>query len=304
MSPTAKYWQSVQSMNETFEVEARPGTSQTNGEAFVLFQDVEDIFPGVVRLQYGKRAISFMVDADGNRLLPLRVPYAPDIVMQVVQGFSAHKPSTTMHNDYTDAPEPIAPPPTRPRHADRALHRSISRQSQSSIHSDFMYDPQLQHELELRRQMQQPMQIPADTDELPFKPHTHTSIYSQLVGLDPNSVAPTVPVSTVPMSTSPPTSKSGPVERRTAEIPEFITTSSDQELKARYRASTMLYESFKQHMRAGLFQQADAILEDFRRQSQILESGMPPRLLDIQQRILEMRLKMIKMQQQYQQYEE
>lgn len=60
-------WQTLQYGRQAVEVQARPGTARTQGRPFVLLHDVQDIFPGAVRLQSGKRALAFMVDAEGNK---------------------------------------------------------------------------------------------------------------------------------------------------------------------------------------------------------------------------------------------
>ncbi|KAF9930455.1 hypothetical protein BGZ67_005824 [Mortierella alpina] len=85
MSEDEALWQVVQLGEEIMSVQAYAGTPQTQGRAFVLLLDVQDIFPNAERLQCGSRAISFMADNRGHRIYPLRVQHQPEIVMEVVQ---------------------------------------------------------------------------------------------------------------------------------------------------------------------------------------------------------------------------
>ncbi|KAG0371355.1 hypothetical protein BC939DRAFT_524414 [Gamsiella multidivaricata] len=77
-------WQIIQFNGQAVEVEARVGTPHTHDQPFVLLHDVQDIFPGAARFQCGKRAVGFMVDVDGNKLQPLRVPYLPGTPLEVI----------------------------------------------------------------------------------------------------------------------------------------------------------------------------------------------------------------------------
>ncbi|ORZ28961.1 hypothetical protein BCR41DRAFT_344348 [Lobosporangium transversale] len=119
-----KLWQTVQLGQHTFDVQARLGTTQTNGEAFVLLQDVDEVFPGVVRLQVGKRVLGFMVNDDGNRLQPLRVPYMPGETLEAVL---ASNNSTSQ-----------SPPPSAAYHS-KAHERFAAEMALPPRHSDKPY---------------------------------------------------------------------------------------------------------------------------------------------------------------------
>ncbi len=67
MSEDEALWQVVQQGEEIMSVQAYAGTSQTQGRAFVLLLDVQDVFPNAERLQCRNHAISFMTDARGHR---------------------------------------------------------------------------------------------------------------------------------------------------------------------------------------------------------------------------------------------
>lgn len=60
-------WQEFSSGPETFEIRVLPGTERTQGLSFILFNDIQDMFPGVTRLLNGKRMVGMMADAEGNR---------------------------------------------------------------------------------------------------------------------------------------------------------------------------------------------------------------------------------------------
>ncbi|KAI1321304.1 hypothetical protein EDD11_006641 [Mortierella claussenii] len=96
-------FQEFQSGPDTYEVRVIPGTALTQGRPFVMWEDVKDVFPLAARLQCGRRIISFMVDENGNRLLPLRVEYHPNQIIQVImsRGSSLQAPPDT----------PLPPPP-------------------------------------------------------------------------------------------------------------------------------------------------------------------------------------------------
>lgn len=60
-------WQEFSSGSDTFEIRVLPGTDRTQGLSFILFNDIQDMFPGVTRLLNGKRMVGMMADAEGNR---------------------------------------------------------------------------------------------------------------------------------------------------------------------------------------------------------------------------------------------
>ncbi|KAF9898291.1 hypothetical protein BX616_004238 [Lobosporangium transversale] len=102
-------YQEFVSGSETFEVRVIPGTALTQGRPFVMWDDIKDVFPLASRLQCGRRIISFMVDENGNRLLPLRIEYQPESVIQVILS----RASSLQNPD--DFPSP--PPSTRSAHS-------------------------------------------------------------------------------------------------------------------------------------------------------------------------------------------
>ncbi|KAF8940825.1 hypothetical protein BGZ58_004514 [Dissophora ornata] len=98
---------------DTFEVQVIPGNEATQGKPFVLWDDVQDVIPNAYRLQYRQRAINFMADVHGNRLLPLRIEYLPDAMIQVIMSRGSSLPA------------PTSPPPPPPRPLPSSDHGSI-----------------------------------------------------------------------------------------------------------------------------------------------------------------------------------
>ncbi|KAG0330222.1 hypothetical protein BGZ99_007083 [Dissophora globulifera] len=96
-------WQTVKLADEAVEVQARPGTAQTQNQPFILLQDVQDIFPSASRLQCGNRALGFMVDSDGNRLHPIRVPYMEGVILDVIISHSLRSSSAPDINSTINA---------------------------------------------------------------------------------------------------------------------------------------------------------------------------------------------------------
>ncbi|KAI1314539.1 hypothetical protein EDD11_002014 [Mortierella claussenii] len=320
----AKLWQSVQLGDQTYEVQARAGTAQTEGEPFVLLQDVGEVFPGAARLQLGKRVLGFMVDHEGNRLQPLRVPYMPDHALEVVLGTGSTltQPQTLPPYQlqlegaygYNDILEQM---PVPPRHSDKsrrpATQNSGSRRSslgsrsphspqlpqaveyapdpsllqqrlqdmveeQEVLEQEEFYharelqlqlaqDPQVQMELARRRRLQQSLELPTYSQNLPFRPHEHLSVYSQLE--ESISIPGLVAV----------------------DLPDSISASSDEELKYQFRKSVHLYQTFLEHLHAGRVEQANLIDMDFRRHFETLRPAMTKhhdlqvRVVDMQQNI-------------------
>ncbi|KAF8940847.1 hypothetical protein BGZ58_004536 [Dissophora ornata] len=81
---TSELWQEVKHGETLVEIRVLPGTTATNNQPFILLSDVQDIFPEAVRFQNERRAVGFMVDTEGNRLMPLRVAFHPGIAMEVI----------------------------------------------------------------------------------------------------------------------------------------------------------------------------------------------------------------------------
>ncbi|KAH7060171.1 hypothetical protein BKA57DRAFT_530679 [Linnemannia elongata] len=110
-------WQEFSSGPETFEIRVLPGTERTQGLSFILFNDIQDMFPGVTRLLNGKRMVGMMADAEGNRLLPLRIEYQPGCIIQVV-------------TQNTPTPSPLPSPAPSPLPSP-ALHPKIPTRTSS-----------------------------------------------------------------------------------------------------------------------------------------------------------------------------
>ncbi|KAF9277439.1 hypothetical protein BGZ68_009298 [Mortierella alpina] len=53
-------------------------------EHIILWQDILDVFEHVKYIMHGETVVSFMVDDSFNRLLPLRIGYQPDVILDVV----------------------------------------------------------------------------------------------------------------------------------------------------------------------------------------------------------------------------
>ncbi|KAF9929600.1 hypothetical protein FBU30_001441 [Linnemannia zychae] len=85
MSVSGVEWQEFTSgEGDTLEIRVFPGTEKTQGRSFILYEDIQDMFPGITRLLYGKRMVGMMADAEGNRLHPLRIEYHPGCTISVI----------------------------------------------------------------------------------------------------------------------------------------------------------------------------------------------------------------------------
>ncbi|KAI1314540.1 hypothetical protein EDD11_002015 [Mortierella claussenii] len=116
-------WQTIQQGHRVFDVQARRGTPQTNGQSFVLLQDVQDIFPTASGLQFGRRVLGFMVDENGNRLQPLRVRHLPGTVLEALTSTAPRPPRSL----------PNSPPLTPTSNSTGSIHVLNSRQSSSNL---------------------------------------------------------------------------------------------------------------------------------------------------------------------------
>ncbi|KAI8358176.1 hypothetical protein B0O80DRAFT_485256, partial [Mortierella sp. GBAus27b] len=74
----------------------------TTGQRFTLWRDIQLVFKGAQYIRNGDALVSFMTDEDFEDLVPYRIIYHPDIVLDVVidSGFSAGNStrSSTSHS--------------------------------------------------------------------------------------------------------------------------------------------------------------------------------------------------------------
>ncbi|KAG0293835.1 hypothetical protein BGZ96_002219 [Linnemannia gamsii] len=77
-------WQSFSSGPTTLQIRVVQGNSQTQGRAFVLMDDIADVFPTTLRLQNGSRVVGLMIDCHGHRLVPFRIENQPGSTIQVI----------------------------------------------------------------------------------------------------------------------------------------------------------------------------------------------------------------------------
>ncbi|KAF9275484.1 hypothetical protein BGZ68_010763 [Mortierella alpina] len=80
---TDEKWQQLQYGNETFDIQVYPGVEGTQGIPYVLLEDVKDHFPDASKFMIGKRLVSFMRDANSNRLMPLRFAYQSGMIVEI-----------------------------------------------------------------------------------------------------------------------------------------------------------------------------------------------------------------------------
>ncbi|KAG0286135.1 hypothetical protein BGZ96_009738 [Linnemannia gamsii] len=112
MTVTNNEWQEFTSGTDTIEIQVYPGTERTQGRAFIMYNDIQDTFPGLTRLLNGKRIVGIMADSEGNRLQPLRIQYQPGCILQVViQNLSTSSPMPSLQSSPTSPPSlpPKAP---------------------------------------------------------------------------------------------------------------------------------------------------------------------------------------------------
>ncbi|KAF9536661.1 hypothetical protein EC957_010172 [Mortierella hygrophila] len=58
--------------------------SHIGGQNIVLWEDIEQVFPGVTHVQSGNVTINRLKDSDGNRIVPQRITHRLSIVLDVV----------------------------------------------------------------------------------------------------------------------------------------------------------------------------------------------------------------------------
>ncbi|KAG0226234.1 hypothetical protein B0O80DRAFT_424670 [Mortierella sp. GBAus27b] len=290
-SEDTELWQAIKYNGQIVEVQARPGNSQSHGQPFVLLHDIQDIFPGASRLMCGKRALGFMVDAQGNRLHPLRVPYLTDITMEVIvsddpnsgrtpintspQSSVIRSPSTTS-NSTDDERSPRSPRPSRtPRQPTVSPRPSRSRLQQQAAEKQLVEQAQQQQLIEQARQMRLSSQKSSSS---------LTSAKQELESL-PHIKPPPIPETEVPAEVIPRKPRQG----------SNISLSSEK-FQTQYRKSVVLYHSFLQHIKAGQTEQANVVKEDFRIHFGNLEIEMAKNQ-ELQAQMLEMQQTMLAMQQ-------
>ncbi|KAF9437528.1 hypothetical protein BGZ76_000402 [Entomortierella beljakovae] len=258
-------YQEFQSGPDTFEVRVIPGTPQTQGRSFVMWDDIQDVFPLACRLQCGRRIVSFMVDVNGVRILPLRIEHQPGSAIQVIMTRESS----------------LNKPPVPPRRRSPPSIQSLPQQMVPTSPSMTTYHSLPPSNLKPTRPAPPtPPSIPA-LSSLPLKFPTTT-----------RSSSPSTPLT--PLSPLPP-----PSPRGNAKYGSYIATFTlanidddeedddstkrdsllstrtlSQEAKTHYRSSVYLYESFLQSMQLGQSAQADLVCDDFREQFLTLEAEM------------------------------
>ncbi|KAF9935743.1 hypothetical protein BGZ65_003076, partial [Modicella reniformis] len=328
-------WQTIKFGREAVEVQARPGTQQTDGQPFVLLHDVQDIFPGASRFQCGKRALGFMVDVDGNKLLPLRVPHLPETALEVVVNedptparsslnSSAHTsiirtppasiirtPSTdglsSASNTNTKERPTRSTRPARPARQTTASPRSSrqrllqqQQQEQEVAEKQLVEQAQQQQLIEQARQRQLTEQAQQQQliEQTQLRQLTEQAQQKQQYYHTQELESGRLIKPPIPQI---------PPPIPASEIPATVTprkprrqnsnvSLSSEETQTKYRKSVVLYQSFLQHIRAGQTEQANVVKEDFRMHFNNLEVEMA-RNQDLQTRMLEMQETMLEMQQ-------
>ncbi|KAF9198240.1 hypothetical protein BGZ49_001009 [Haplosporangium sp. Z 27] len=270
-------YQEFQSGPDTFEVRVIPGTALTQGRAFVMWDDIQDIFPHAARLQCGRRIVSFMVDINGNRLLPLRIEHHPGSSIQVIM--------------------------TR----ESSLTKAQQQQRQQQL-------LQLQQHQQQQQQQQQPPQSPPPQSPPPLPPKRRRSPppVPQLPSI--TQVTSSAPPSPITPNTSndqgTPKHSSYIATFTLANIDDeedddnssrrdslLSTSTLSNETKAQYRSSVYLYESFLQSIQLGQTGQADLVCDDFREQLLSLEAEMS-RNNSLEKHMHSMQQSMMELQQQ------
>ncbi|KAG0066176.1 hypothetical protein BGZ89_007534 [Linnemannia elongata] len=133
MAATNNDWQEFTSGTETIEIQVFPGTERTQGRAFIMYDDIQDTFPGVTRLLNGKRIVGMMADSEGNRLQPLRIQYQPGCVIQVIiQSVSTPPPPPPLLSPQPSSALPPSLPPkasSRLSNQQTLLTKNLSRRA-------------------------------------------------------------------------------------------------------------------------------------------------------------------------------
>ncbi|KAF8939959.1 hypothetical protein BGZ58_008223 [Dissophora ornata] len=78
---TDDLWQQLQSGHKTFDITVYPGDGDTQGVPYVLLEDIQDHFPDAANFMCGRRLVSYMRDANKNRLMPLRFAHLPGMAI-------------------------------------------------------------------------------------------------------------------------------------------------------------------------------------------------------------------------------
>ncbi|KAF9103164.1 hypothetical protein BGX27_010697 [Mortierella sp. AM989] len=255
-------YQEFQSGPDTFEVRVIPGTALTQGRAFVMWDDIQDVFPLAGRLQCGRRIVSFMVDINGNRLLPLRIEHHPGSSIQVIMS----------RGSSLDTPPPIPPkrrsPPPIPQSA------PLSPSSAPLLSLSPSSAPLL----------------PLLPFSVPPSPSTPVSPTAPSHGTPKHSSY----IATFTLANIDDLEEDDDSTKRDSLL---STLSLSNEAKTQYRSSVYLYESFLQSIQLGQNSQADLVCDDFREQLLTLEAEMS-RNKGLQQQMYEMQESMQELQQQ------
>ncbi|KAF9079974.1 hypothetical protein BGX27_005821, partial [Mortierella sp. AM989] len=80
----------------TTEIEKIP-IHNVDGQKFVYWDDIEQIFPEVKHVENDEVAVTLMRDSEGNRIKPHRIKHCPGVVLDVVL-------STTVEPIHVDSP--------------------------------------------------------------------------------------------------------------------------------------------------------------------------------------------------------
>ncbi|KAG0368302.1 hypothetical protein BGX24_002878 [Mortierella sp. AD032] len=96
--------QQLQYGNDIYYFCVYPGVEETQGVPFVLLKDIQEHFPEASTFMCGRRAITYMRDANYDRLMPLRFAHQPDAIT-IAETKSSMRP-TEMLPESSPMPSP------------------------------------------------------------------------------------------------------------------------------------------------------------------------------------------------------
>ncbi|KAG0300318.1 hypothetical protein BGZ98_009268 [Dissophora globulifera] len=235
---TGYEYQEFHDGTESFEVRIFPGTEMTQGKPFVTWEDIQSVFPEVVRLQCDKRIIGFMADSDGNRLQPLRIECQPDVLIRVINNrasslFTARKLTSLL-------PPPISIPPPLPTPA-----RILQTPSPSSSTLECL----AYFTLPIYSRYHQQQQPPLSGDNLPDSPTLESKSTQQYL-IHRQDITPSL-------------QKQQQHQQQQQQQPRQRHQLSDDFMR-RFRSSIILYESLLQYIQDDQIGQTKPIQNDFR----------------------------------------
>ncbi|KAG0244233.1 hypothetical protein BG011_003021, partial [Mortierella polycephala] len=148
-------WQVFRFLERTAHIEVGAGVPQTDGRAFILLEDIQNIFPDARHFLCKGRNVGFMMDRQGNNILPLRIHHLPGMTIDVVLAADTsprlNAPQLYYHQQYQETPSTSQQETSSTPQQETV---SIQQKDAISIHQQLQlqrFQPQQEDEHEYRR---------------------------------------------------------------------------------------------------------------------------------------------------------